>query len=108
MPKIPIWRRYARLLGADPVEDVRDELRFHLQAKIDDLVSCGWDAAAARAEAERQFGDIQGVKSHGRTTGSRARRTGAEPRVLEMKFSQDVRFCLRMMRKQPASPPSRC
>ena len=52
----PMWRRYARLFGPDPAEDVKDELRFHLQAKIDDLVSQGWSPVAARQEAERQFG----------------------------------------------------
>ena len=42
MTPIPIWRRYARMFGPDPAADVKDELSFHLQAKIDDLVRQGW------------------------------------------------------------------
>ena len=34
MPRVPLWRRYARLLGPDPQADVDDELRFHLDLKI--------------------------------------------------------------------------
>ena len=100
MPKIPIWRRYARLLGPDPSGDVRDELRFHLQARVDDLVSRGWDEKGARIEAERQFGDVEGVKAMGEQLGrERAEREGRRERWNE--FLQDVRFGLRMMRKQP-------
>ena len=53
MARIPIWRRYARLSGPDPVADVDDELRFHLETKIDDLVAQGWDRDEARREARR-------------------------------------------------------
>jgi hypothetical protein len=28
----PFWRRYARFFGPDPAADVKDELRFHLEA----------------------------------------------------------------------------
>jgi len=42
MTPTPLWRRYARLFGPDPAADVKDELSFHLQAKIDDLVAQGW------------------------------------------------------------------
>jgi len=48
MARIPLWRRYARLFGPDPAADVNDELRFHLEAKIDDLVAQGWDREEAR------------------------------------------------------------
>jgi hypothetical protein len=56
---LPTWRRHSRLSGADPAADVKDELRFHLEAKIDDLVRQGWNPEAARSEAERQFGDAR-------------------------------------------------
>jgi len=42
MKKIPLWRRYSRLLGPDPAADVTDELRFHLEAKTEDLIRQGW------------------------------------------------------------------
>ncbi len=35
MKPTPLWRRYARFFGLDPGADVKDELRFHLEAKVD-------------------------------------------------------------------------
>jgi hypothetical protein len=49
MTRTPVWRRYSRLCGPDPAADVKDELRFHVEAKIDDLVREGWGPEAARA-----------------------------------------------------------
>ena len=69
MRRIPMWRRYARMFGPDPAADIQDELRFHLDAKVDDLVAQGWNRNAARAEAERQFGDIEAVRQTGERLG---------------------------------------
>jgi len=69
MKSTPLWRRYSRLLGPDPAADVKDELRFHLETKIDDLVAQGWHSEAARQEAERQFGDLRALQQIGTTLG---------------------------------------
>jgi len=74
MTPIPFWRRYARFFGPDPAADVRDELRFHLQAKTDDLIGQGWHPKAAREEAERQFGDLRTVQRIGRQIGEKMER----------------------------------
>jgi hypothetical protein len=44
-------RRYDRFLGPDVAADVRDELRFHIDAKVHDLIAQGWTEEAARKEA---------------------------------------------------------
>jgi predicted permease len=41
--------------------DVDDELAFHVELRVDELVSRGMDAAAARAEAWRRIGDVDGL-----------------------------------------------
>ena len=69
MKPTPRWRRYSRLFGPDPAADVSDELRFHLEAKFDDLVSQGWSREAARQEAERQFGDLRALQQIGVSIG---------------------------------------
>ena len=56
---VPMWRRFARLFGPDTTADLDDELRFHLDAKVDDLIPQGWHSAAARSEAQRQFGNLK-------------------------------------------------
>jgi hypothetical protein len=65
MSLTPLWRRYSRLFGPDPVADVKDELRFHFNTKIDDLIAQGWRPEDARQEAERQFGDLRAVQQVG-------------------------------------------
>jgi predicted permease len=71
MNKLPIWRRYDRLLGPDHAADVKAELRFHIDSKTDDLIARGWPPEAARAEAERQFGNIGAVQRIGEHIGGR-------------------------------------
>ena len=66
-----MWRRYARFFGADPVADVDDELRFHLEAKTEELVAQGWRPRDAREEAERQFGDVRMIRRVGKSFGQK-------------------------------------
>jgi predicted permease len=100
MKKIPFWRRYARLLGADPAADVKDELRFHLEEKADDLVLRGWRLDAAREEAERQFGDIRTVQDIGERLGEKMeRRKRFNDYLVECK--RDVSYAFRTMRNNP-------
>lgn len=100
MRKVPIWRRYARLFGPNPKADVQEELRFHLDERDDDLVARGWNARAAREEAERQFGDLERIKTMGEQLG-RERAERNRRREYWGEFLQDVRFGWRMLRKQP-------
>jgi len=100
MNPTPFWRRYARILGADPAADVQDELTFHLQAKIDDLVVQGWSPAAARQEAERQFGDFRAVQRIGVRIGeSMERRKRLQDYWTDS--VQDVRYTFRTLRRDP-------
>ena len=69
MKRVPLWRRYARFFGPDPKADVKDELLFHIDAKMDDLIAQGWRRDAARHEAERQFGDLRAVQQMGERIG---------------------------------------
>jgi predicted permease len=74
MKSTPRWRRYARMFGPDPAADVEDELSFHLQAKVDDLVAQGSSPEAARQEAERQLGDIRALQQIGASIGEQMER----------------------------------
>jgi predicted permease len=98
--KIPFWRRYARLLGPDPAADVNDELRFHLEAKAEDLIRQGWSLQDARQEAERQFGDVRGVQQIGERLGEKMER---RRRFSDYRngFGRDIRYTLRSLRNNP-------
>ncbi len=101
MTEPPIWRRYARMFGPDPAADVKDELRFHLQAKIDDLVAQGWSPAAARQEAARQFGDLRAVQQIGIRIGEKMER---RKRIQDYwnDSLQDARYTFRTLRRDPS------
>ena len=58
MPRIPGLQRIFRLAGPRAsARDVDEELRFHIECRIDDLVAQGIQESAARIAAERDFGD---------------------------------------------------
>jgi putative ABC transport system permease protein len=101
MFKTPLWRRYARLFGVNAASDVRDELGFHLDTKVDDLVRQGWPAADARREAARLFGDLEGIRAMGERL-SRERESERQRKNYWGEFVQDMRFGVRMLWKQPS------
>ncbi|MGB6827320.1 MAG: ABC transporter permease [Terracidiphilus sp.] len=98
MRPAPLWRRYDRLSGSDPAADVKDELCFHLETKVDDLVALGWSPEAARKEAERQFGNILAVQRVGERIGEHMDR---RRRLTEYWADalRDLRFTLRTLRR---------
>jgi predicted permease len=100
MKPTPIWRRLDRLFGSDRVSDVRDELRFHIEARTDDLIAQGWKPDAARMEAERGFGDLLAVQRIGERLG------GKMDRRKRMKdywgdAARDLRYAIRMLSRSP-------
>ncbi len=101
MKRIPVWRRLSRITGPDPVADTRDEIRFHLETKVDDLLAQGWRPEAARVEAERQFGDPRKVQAEGERMG-REREISIRRRDYWSEFAQDLRYALRTLRKDRA------
>jgi putative ABC transport system permease protein len=58
----PRWRRYLRLLRSNVTADVDDELRFHLESRVEDLVASGSTSDTARAQAASEFGDLATVR----------------------------------------------
>ena len=60
--KTPFWRRYLRFVRRDVPADVDDELRFHFDARIDELMSQGTSAESARTQALEEFGEVAEVR----------------------------------------------
>src|SRR5262245_16041576 len=100
MKPLPMWRRYARILGPDPSADVKDELRFHLETKTDDLIAQGWKPEAARREAERQFGDLNAVQHAGTQLGEKMEsRKRLQEHVNDT--LRDIRYTFRKLHRDP-------
>ncbi|MEZ4413499.1 MAG: ABC transporter permease [Gemmatimonadales bacterium] len=101
MSPFPGFRRMFRIhRPEDAAKMVDDELRFHFQMTIEALMAEGLDAAAARAEAERRFGDIDATRE-GLTALDRARTIGERRGEWWAGLVQDLRYALRGLRLRP-------
>lgn len=95
VPKVlRLWRR-GRISA-----EVQDEFAFHLEMRANELVAGGMHAAEARAEALRQFGDLNDATTYCRRTGERRER-----RIMRTEWisglRQDTSFAWRTLRKAP-------
>jgi predicted permease len=90
-------RRSARVLAAD----VDEELAFHLDLRAAELMAQrGFTPDAARAEALRQFGDLDDARRYLRALDARTE-TAARRRDLLDTLRQDLRLALRTLRRAP-------
>src|SRR6185295_18185791 len=88
-----LWRRlryYWRRSEFD--RDLQEEMRFHLQMRIEENLAAGMTAEEASNAARRQFGNQTWLREESREMWNF--------RWIERLF-QDLRFGLRMMRKTP-------
>jgi predicted permease len=71
--------------------EVEDELAFHVEGRVEELIAEGWEPAAARDEAIRQFGDPVRYRDE-----CRAIARDGMGNVL-----RDIHFALRSFRRSP-------
>ena len=87
--------------------DVDDEIRFHIDSRVAELIAAGTPAATARDIAAREFGDVTEARAeiarvdHRRLT--RERRQGWWETL-----GQDLAYSLRSRRCTGASSPGVC
>ena len=102
MSRIPGLRRFFRLPANErTVEtEVSDELSFHLDSRVEELVRIGWSPGDARAQAVREFGDVADARSEL----TRIDRTRVRQRRRSDLFDaarQDLRLTFRTLRREP-------
>src|SRR5919201_3503892 len=85
------WRSAERIRN-----DVDEELRFHLEMRVEELVALGLTPTAAREEALRQFGDLEGTRRYCRALDQRREREVRRAELLD-EARQDVRYALRKL-----------
>lgn len=99
-------RRFRRLIGlptrsASSIDrDLDDEVTFHLEMRIKDLLRLGRSEAEARQQAASEFGDALMLK---KTLGRLDRAAQRDRRIARWfaDFSHDVRFALRQILRSP-------
>jgi putative ABC transport system permease protein len=96
------WRRAFRLhlRGGTVEQDVEDEIAFHLEMRTRELIEEGREPHAAREEAGRAFGDVDGVRRRCRQIGRQTVRGRRWSEVFR-ELRQDAVFALRQLRKTP-------
>jgi predicted permease len=80
--------------------EIDDEMRFHIQSRIDALVSAGSTRDDAEAMALREFGDLSAARRQLASIDRRRSRRGAWREWISS-FAQDTRFGLRSLRARP-------
>ena len=99
-------RRFRRLIGMPTRtgvaidRDLDDEVSFHLEMRVKDLVSLGQSEAEARRQAVAEFGDASRLK---RSLGRLDRDAQRERRIARWfaDFRHDGRFALRQIARSP-------
>jgi putative ABC transport system permease protein len=97
----PVWRRYTRFWGTNVDADIDDEMRFHLETRVEDLTEHGLSPHAARMQALEEYGDVPAIRNQLRKIDRRrqGRRQTAERWDA---LARDVRFAARTLRRSPA------
>ena len=94
------WQRFRGWLGPDPRRDVEDELAFHLEMRVQELVRRGEAPERARALALERFGDYETSRTEcveiDRRRGRRMART-----EYFTELRQDAAYALRNLRRTP-------
>lgn len=91
-----VWRALSPKRMIEP--DVEEEISFHIEGRIRELVARGWGEKDARAHVLGRFGDVESVEEACRTYD--AQRVEGETWRLTMEaWMRDVRFALRSMRR---------
>src|SRR5215218_7611100 len=80
--------------------DVDDEVSFHLEMRVAELVARGWSPEAARAEALRRFGDRH-QWSIAMTEVDRERTANEQRAEWLDDLGQDLRYAVRSLRRAP-------
>src|SRR5215207_587941 len=94
-----LLRQPARVHAVE--RDVDAELAFHLETRVDLLVSRGLTRAAAEAQAGREFGDLRAAREE--LAAIDRGRVGRERRAdWREGFAQDIRFAVRALARRPS------
>lgn len=90
-----------RFWKPDVRRDIDDELRFHFEARIAELVSLGVAPDPARAQAVAEFGDVDQVRSDLRAIDDRVVAQRQRADVLDS-WWQDIAYAARSLARTPA------
>jgi putative ABC transport system permease protein len=95
----PSWRRYRELLGANAERALSDEVCFHLETEMDELLSAGLTPDEAKREAMARFGDVERAMAQCRESDRRRLSRRRRAFVFDA-IGQDARYAVRTLLRQ--------
>jgi len=81
--------------------DIDAELRFHLDARVEELMAQGISRSDARTQAIAEFGDVNDVRADLQTIDRRVARKRSRADLLDS-LRQDIAYAARSLRRTPA------
>src|SRR6185503_17136891 len=96
----PKWRRYLRFWGSDLDADADEELRFHIESRVQEYVAQGMTPEDARAEAMRRFGDLNRARDRVLEIDQQQEQDRRRTDMWEA-LRQDLRYAGRALRRSP-------
>ena len=81
-------------------DDVRQELQFHIEVRVAELVAQGWDEADARDEVLKSFGDLERIARECLEIGMERLHRQRRTQSLADAWT-DVRYAFRTFRRNP-------
>jgi predicted permease len=81
--------------------EIDDEIRAHLEARIEQLIARGMAPEAAKAEARRRFGDLEAGRTALYVDAARRERRREAKHLVESVL-QDFRYAAKSLMRQPA------
>jgi putative ABC transport system permease protein len=94
------WRRYLRFFGPRGVADLDDELRFHVEMRVQDHMARGMTESEARQAVARRLGDLAAARSVCAEITTRTERRMTRTQLIDH-LLQDIRFALRSLARNP-------
>jgi putative ABC transport system permease protein len=100
MKPTPGWRPATRR-PTSPRTEIEDEIRFHIEGRIEEFVRQGLPERDARARARDLFGDVTSIKASMRRETQRSQSSKARSYPMQQ-ISRDIHYALRALVKHPA------
>jgi predicted permease len=101
MTKTPAWRRYLRFWRPDIAGDVDDELRFHVEMRVEEYVARGMSEEEARCAVTERLGNVDAARAECIELGHVRERHARRASFIDG-LRSDVRFALRSLARSPA------
>jgi putative ABC transport system permease protein len=94
----PAWRRYLRFWGSDIPNDVDDELRFHIEMRVNEYIAQGMTPDDARRLAAKRFGSVDRARDACVVINEQHARSENRIQLLST-LHQDATFAARLLRR---------